>query len=419
MKVIVIGAGLIGLTTAYVLRRRGHEVTVIDRAAGPGCETSFANGGLLTPSMSEPWNSPGCWRTLLGSFGRHDAALQVRLRTLPSLAHWGMAFLRNSSAAAFHRNTISNLRLALYSLEQMEVLRQQTSIEYGRDVPGALRVFRDRPSLERAVIGADRLASQGLNVQRLSTDEAIRLEPALIPIAGNLSGALHYRADETGDAFVFCTVLSQCARVLGVEFHFGTEISVIETKHAQVTAVLSDRGRFVADRYVVSAGSYSVPLLKGVGVHLPVQPAKGYSVTFDRPAGAPVLRVPIVDDQLHAVVVPLPDKIRVAGTAEFAGYDLTISGTRLLNLTTLLKQVLPQFRSDAPRAWCGLRPMSVDGVPIIGCTPISNLFVNTGHGHLGWTMAAGSACLLADLISNEPTWIDSTPYKLARFNAHR
>lgn len=421
MKVLVVGSGLIGVTTAYFLRRRGHEVTVVDRQEGPGRETSFANGALLTPSMAEPWNTPGSWRVLLRSLGRSDAALQLRLRALPTLAGWGVAFLRNSRAATFERNALSNLRLALYSLEVMKLLRQETGIEYGRTTRGSLRVFRDSATLDQAFATAHQLLSEGLRFRRLSTEETVDLEPALEPIASQLRGALHYEADETGDAYKFCVALADHARQQGVHFRFRTEVSSLEARADRMTAVVSGRERFVADRYIVAAGSYSTPLLRGVGVRVPVRPAKGYSITFDGQQKPHALSIPVIDDQLHAVVVPLEGAIRVAGTAEFAGYDFALRPARIRNLLTLLQTVLPQAQFDPAigKPWCGLRAISADGVPIIGPTPVSNLLVNTGHGHLGWTMAVGSAQLLADLTCGNSTSISPAPFALARFNATR
>jgi len=417
MKYIVIGSGLIGVTTAYFLRRIGHEVTVIEREEGPGRQTSFANGALLTPSMPEPWNAPGCARVLLASLGRSDASLQLRLRALPSLAGWGVAFLRNSSSARFQSNTLSNLRLALHSLKVMGSLRHDIDLEYGRTTRGTLRVFRELAALDRATAAANRLSSEGLSFRRLSTKETVELEPALAPIADQLRGALHYEGDETGDAYRFCVALTDTARRQGVEFRFGTEVSSLEVRSNRVMAAVSEREWFVADRYVVATGSYSPRLLGSIGVHVPVRPAKGYSVTIDGIESQQLLSIPIVDDDWHAAVVPLGAAIRVAGTAEFAGYDRTLNPDRVHNLLVLLRKVLPQTRFDfaTARPWCGLRPTSADGVPIIGPTRVSNLFVNTGHGHLGWTMAAGSAQLLVGLLSGDVPCIDPAPFALTRF----
>lgn len=418
LRVLIIGAGLIGVTSAYSLRRRGHEVLVIEREAGAGLQTSFANGSLLTPSMPEPWNAPGCWRTLLSSLGRSDSPMQLRLRALPGLARWGMRFLRNSSAARYQRNATRNLRLALYSLKVMACIRRETAIEYARSARGSLRLFRDAAALQQA-LSAELLAAEGLSFRGLSRDQTVELEPALAPIASQLVGSVHYPVDETGDAHRFCRALAAQGQREGVQFRFGTEVASLEVQAQRIKSVLAAGERFEADRYLVAAASYSPLLLKTVGIDLPVQPVKGYSVTFDHPAATESLRLAIIDDELHAVVVPLERAIRVAGTAEFAGYDRSANPARTRNLLRLLHELLPHVPFDpaAARPWCGLRPMSSDGVPIIGPTRLSNLFVNSGHGHLGWTMAAGSAELLADLVDGKPPALDPAPYDLRRFES--
>jgi D-amino-acid dehydrogenase len=308
--------------------------------------------------------------------------------------------------------------LGLYSLDVLASLRQRTGIEYGRSATGSLKIFRDHASLDRAAAAAARLASAGLHFRRLTPDEAVVLEPALAPIEEKLAGAIHYQGDETGDAYRFCEGLTACARQQDVEFRFATEVSALEVRSGQVVAVRSPQGRFVADHYVVTAASYSTPLLRGGGIQLPVRPAKGYSITFDAPPGQPPLSIPLIDDQLHAAVVPLQGAIRAAGTAEFAGFDLSLNHERVRNLVSLAQGMLPHAGLDpaAARPWCGLRPMSADGVPIIGPTPISNLWVNTGHGHLGWTMAAGSGRFLADLITGASPAIEPGHYSLRRFS---
>lgn len=420
MKVLIVGAGLIGVTTAYLLRRRGYEVTVLERREGPARETSFANGGFLCPSASEPWNAPGCWRPLLASLGRSDAAMQLRVATLPRLVGWGTRFLWNSRSEMFQRNAQSNQRLASYSLDAMRSLRDQTGIRYGRAAQGFLRIFRDERALRDTIASNERLSSVGISSRVLTSAETIELEPALIHIKDRLVGAIHYPGDETGDAYRFCVALAEHARQAGVEFKFQTEVHSFEVHSGGVTALLGRCDRFVADRYVIAAGSYSTPLLQRVGVSIPVQPVKGYSITYDVPPQAPSLRIAVLDDDWHVVLTPLEGILRVAGTAEFAGYDLTLPAARLRTLFALAQQLLPQLRIESAnaRSWCGLRPMSVDGVPIIGSTAVKNLLVNTGHGPLGWTMAAGSAHLLADLLAGDSPAIDPAPFALARFARH-
>ncbi|HVS78099.1 MAG TPA: D-amino acid dehydrogenase [Steroidobacteraceae bacterium] len=421
MKALIIGGGLIGVTSAYFLSRRGWEVTVLDRQDGPGQETSFANGSLLTPSMPEPWNAPGSWRVLLKSLGRSDSPLKLRLKALPHLTGWGVGFLRNSSPARFEGNTVRNLKLALHSVDVIGRLRQETGIEYGAATDGSLRVIRDPATLERALAWAEKLRAHGLTYRHLSADEIVAMEPALAPIGPRLAGGIHYPRDEIGNAYRYCVGLAEQARRGGVEFRFRTSVTGIEVRQGSVAAVLSGEERFTADRYVVAAGSYSPLLLKEAGLEVPVRPAKGYSLTFERPRLDPPLKLPICDDDFHAVVVPLENVIRVAGTAEFTGYDLALTESRIRNLVTLVRQVLPGSGLERAQArpWCGLRPMSVDGVPIIGATPIGNLWINTGHGPLGWTMAAGSGQLLSDLLTGASPAVDPTAYALARFTGPR
>lgn len=418
MKALIIGSGLIGVTSAYFLSRRGWEVTVLDRQDGPGQETSFANGSLLTPSMPEPWNAPGSWRVLLASIGRSDSPLQLRVKALPQLAGWGTRFLRNSSRERYERNSIRNLKLALHSLEVLGQLRQEIDIEYGSATSGTLRVFRDRAQLERALAWAGRLKAEGMTYRLLTGSEVAAMEPALSPISGQLAGAINYPVDEIGNAYKFCVGLADHARRAGVDFRFRTPVTGIASRHGKITAVRSGDQEFTADSYVVAAGSYTPLLLKTLGISVPVRPAKGYSLTFQRPSPDIPFRVPVCDDDFHAVVVPLENVIRVAGTAEFTGYDLSLSEARIGNLVKLVRQVLPAWTLDPATAkpWCGLRPMSADGVPIIGPTPIGNLWINNGHGPLGWTMAVGSGQLLSDLLTGGSPGVNPAAYALARFN---
>lgn len=417
MKFIVIGSGLIGVTTAYFLRDRGHDVTVIDREADAARGASFANGGLLTPSMPEPWNAPGCWRVLASSLSRSDSALQLRWRALPQLTRWGISFLRNSSVARFERSARSNLRLALYSLEILGSLRQRLGLEYGHAACGTLRLFRTPAALSRVASAAERWASEGLGFRRLSPAEVVDLEPALESLRDQLAGALHYQVDESGDARRFCESLAAEARRRGVEFRFGIDISSLNVRSNRIVEAVSPQEVFSGDQYIVAAGSYSSLLLRNIGVHTPVQPVKGYSITIEEFQSRRRLEIPVIDDDLHAAVTPLGNVIRVAGTAEFAGYDRTLTSTRIQNLKKLLKAILPelQYNPAAVKEWCGLRPVCSDGVPIIGQTPIANLLVNTGHGPLGWTMAAGSAHLLTEIISGNSPRIDPAPFSVARF----
>jgi D-amino-acid dehydrogenase len=415
MKVLVIGGGLMGLTSAYFLAREGSEVILVEREEGAGLGANFANGALLTPSMPEPWNSPGTWRMLLRSLVTSDTALKVRPAALPGLIGWGVKFLRNSAAEHVERATLANLRLALYSLRLMAQMREEISIEYARSARGTLRTFRDPAAFAAATRAAERLQKEGLEIEPLSPAKVTVMEPALAPIGEQLTGALHYPCDESGDALRFCQSLATWLTEHGVQLRFRTVVSGIDVEGDRVTGVRSDAGRLTADHYVIAAGAYSTALLRPLGIDLPVYPAKGYSITIEQ-RGRQVMSIPLLDDDLHAVIVPLPGVLRVAGTAEFAGFDKTLYPARIDNLFRLLAQVLPEehFERRDAKPWCGLRPLSADGAPIISRTPVRNLFVNAGHGPLGWTLATASGRLVADLILNRTPEIAPSSYDLRR-----
>jgi D-amino-acid dehydrogenase len=367
--------------------------------------------------MADPWNSPGCWKLLAASVASSDSPMQLRLKALPSLINWGMRFLWNSRVGAFERAARHNLELALASIAAMESLRQELPIDYGRSARGTLRLFRDARAFDRACQLADERGWPELSYRRLSANEAVELEPGLAPVSHDLAGAVHYAMDEVGNAHQFCRTLADHAAAKGVRFRFGQSVDLIETRNGRVSALICGGETLRGDAYVIAAGSYSTLLARTGGINLPVRPAKGYSITLPDRTDKPALGIPLVDDALHTVVVPLDGAVRVAGTAEFAGHDLELRPERVRNLLDLLGEMLPQATLDtaAAQPWCGLRAMSVDGVPIIGLTPLANLFVNTGHGHLGWTMAASSARLLTDLITGAKPILDPAPYALGRF----
>jgi D-amino-acid dehydrogenase len=420
VKVLVVGSGLMGVTAAHFLLRRGHEVTVVDQGPEPGCATSFANGALLTPSMADPWNTPRIWNDLLVSALRRKPIVNVRLRALPSMGRWIFRFLRAANATVFNRNSLNNLRLALHSLDVLRSLTDETAISYGHRKCGTLRVFRDSSSFLSACDTAARLAVHGLGFRRLTVRQTVEIEPALDPVAKDLLGGIHYTTDEIGDARQFCIELARWLQARGADFRFHTKVRSFEVRAGRIVAALTNQGALRADSYVAAAGSDTATLLHGIGVRLPIRPLKGYSVTFEGLAAPCALRIPVVDDTLHAAVVPIGSNLRVAGIAEFAGFDRTIDPRRIATLLAVLKEFVPNIGTELDmrkaQAWCGLRPLSADGVPIIGRTPISNLFVNAGHGHLGWTMAAASGELLADVLSNERSKIDPAPYALLRFS---
>lgn len=420
MHVIIVGAGLMGLTTAFFLRRAGVEVTVVDRQSGPGLETSFANGGMLHASQANPWNEPGVLWTALRMIGREDAALLLRPRALPGMWRWGLDFVRHSRPAHYLRNFERNAHLARYSLSEMEGIRGVVGGDYDAQRSGTMKLFRTA----QEVAGAARLCAQlgawGIQHQVIDAAGAVAREPALAPIEGQLAGGLFFPQDESGDARRFCALLADWLQAQGVHLRYGLGVRSLRPRQGRSPVVVTMDGELESDAVVLAAGSYSPQLAKGVGLRLPVVPVKGYSLTLPLNGWEAGPRVPVIDDHLHAAVCPLGDRLRVAGTAEFAGYDLELTPTRINNLFDLVTKLYPAFRPwldpNLAIRWTGLRPMSSDGVGIMGPTRVPGLFLNTGHGHLGWTMAAGAGHLVADEITEQRPALPAGFYHLSRFS---
>lgn len=420
MHVIIVGAGLVGLTTAYALQKRGARVTVIERCETSGRETSFANAALMHPSLVEPWNSPGVGWDLLRWLGREDAPMQLHLSQLPDLALWGTRFLANSLRAQHHANTLKNLRLALLARSELAEIRSELDAGFCWKKTGVLSVSRSRKALDASRAEATRIAPLGINFRVLNRDETVATEPALRPVAHELAGSVHFTDDERGDAFLFCQALTEKLKAQGAEFHFNTQVSAFEHHGARITGLKSDRQFFTGDAYVLAAGSYSTLLARHLGINLPVRPAKGYSVTIRCKGNPDAPKMPMSDNGVHAAVTPIDDeRVRIAGTAEFAGYDTTIRKPRIDYLMSLLRQIYPKLadtiRPEDITPWAGLRPMSCDGVPTTSRTRLRNLIINTGHGHIGWTTAAGSARLAADLLYECPPALNLRDYSMERF----
>lgn len=413
--ILVLGGGVVGVTSAYYLARRGFRVTLVETQPGVGLETSFANGGLLTPSMSDPWAAPGLPWKLLKWVGREDSPFLVRAGALPGLVSWGLSFLRNCNEATWRRNTATILRLASYSHRVTQTLTQETGITYDLSSIGTLRLFRDRLSMDGALRTAEALGELGVSYRTLDAQACIDLEPALAPQIQQISGGIHFPDDESGDAHLFTQRLAEACAAEGVVFRHGENVRGIELRDGAVSRVLTDAGRLDAERCLVALGNGSAPLLHQLGIKLPIYPVKGYSVTFSTDGwnGAPMM--PTVDDGRKMGVVRLGDRIRVAGTAEFTGYDAALNPERGANLINNFMQLFPDFPNrDSAQHWTGLRPMTPDGIPFLGPTPIRNLYVNTGHGHLGWTMACGSAKAVAALIAGDRPDIDLSGMTLDR-----
>lgn len=415
---VIIGAGLIGLTTAQALHARGREVRVLERNADVGLETSFANGGMLTPSQAGPWNEPGVVWDLLRWLGRSDAPMLLRPSAVPGYAGWGLRFLRHSARRAHRQAAVANTSLGALSLAHMQTLRAELGLQYRESRRGTLKVFRDRASWAHAAEQAQLLNVVGLAFRSLDRQELIATEPALAEVADQLVGGLLFPDDESGDAHQFCLALRGRLVDAGVVIETGVAVERIEPAAAGRWSVFANGASRVAEQVVVCAAARSPSLLGDAGRHLQIRPVKGYSLSIDDAPPALIPSRPIVDEGLHAAVTPLGGEIRIAGTAEFAGWDARIDPARIANLWQLLEQVAPSLAArvdrQAARPWCGFRPMAADGRPYIGALAPRGLYLNAGHGHLGWTQCVGSSELLAALMDGAPPPIDPAPYSALR-----
>ena len=421
MRIVVIGAGLLGLTTAYFLRRHGADVRVVERRAGPGLETSFANGGMLHASQANPWNEPGVLWQALRMLGREDAALLIRPRALPRMLGWSWSFLRNSSLPRYLANVEKNARLADYSLTVLAEHLAALELPFARADRGTLKIYRSVAELETASRFAERCRAFDVRYAVLTMREVVILEPALAPIAAELAGGIHFPDDVAGDAHEFCRALAARCAADGVEFHYAATAERVLTTAGAVSGLMVDGETVAADTVVLAAASHSPALAATVGLRVPVQPVKGYSITVPMADWQVQPQVPVIDEHFHAAVCPLAQQLRVAGTAEFAGFDTALTQSRIANLYALIRRIYPtESAAIEPRhcrEWTGLRPMSPDGVGIMGRTTVAGLYLNTGHGHLGWTMAPGAGKLVADDIMLNATEIERTDYALARFSS--
>ena len=418
MKVLVLGAGVIGVTAAYYLARAGLEVTVVDRQPGPGQETSYANAGQVSPGYSAPWAAPGIpLKALKWAFMKHRP-LVIRPVPDPAMWLWGLRMLRNCTAARYEINKSRMVRLAEYSRDCLRELRTETGVRYDERALGTLQVFRTQAQLDGAARDIPVLEASGVPYELLDRDGCARAEPALARVRDKLVGALRLPGDETGDCFKFTQALAGLATARGAAFRFGTRIDRIVDDKDRISGVATDAGVLTADRYVVALGSYSPLLLRPLRIKVPVYPVKGYSITvpITDPAGAPESTV--MDETFKVAVTRLGDRIRAGGTAELAGYSLKLRQGRRDTLDHVVSDLFPGG-GDLSRAqfWTGLRPMTPDGPPVIGPTPYANLYVSTGHGTLGWTRAAGSGRVLADLVSGRAAHIDLDGLTLARYRS--
>lgn len=415
MRVIVLGSGVVGVTTAYYLAKAGHDVTVVDRQPGPALETSFGNAGQISPGYASPWAAPGIpLKAFKWLFQRH-APLAIQPDGTLFQLQWMWEMFRNCDADRYAVNKERMVRLAEYSRDCIRALRAETGIAYEGRQQGTLQLFRTQAQFDGAAKDIEVLKQAGVPFDLLSRDQLGNAEPALANVRDKLVGGLRLPNDETGDCQLFTARLAQMARELGVRFRFGTAIERLEIANGRVTGVATDRGRMTADRYVLALGSYSRLLLQDQ-FRVPVYPLKGYSITVPIVDAAKAPVSTILDETYKIAVTRFDDRIRVGGMAEIAGYSKVLNPRRRETLEMVVNDLFPGG-GDVARAtfWTGLRPMTPDSTPIVGASPLRNLFLNTGHGTLGWTMSCGSASVIADLVSGKVPAIHADDLAVFRY----
>ena len=420
MKVLILGSGVIGVASAYQLALAGHDVTVVDRQPAAALETSYGNAGEVSPGYSAPWAGPGVPIKAIKWLLMQHRPLVIRPNLDLNLVRWGVAMLRNCTSARYEVNKGRMVRLAEYSRDCLKELRAETGIAYDQRMQGTLQLFRTQDQLDGTAADIAILKRYGVGFELLDRAGCIRHEPALATVQDKFVGGLLLPGDETGDCFKFTQNLAALAAQRGVQFRYGTKIERLQLSRGQarqqIDGVVTDAGTLKADAYLVALGSYSPLLLKGVSIRIPVYPVKGYSITvpITDAAGAPESTV--MDETHKVAVTRLGDRIRVGGTAELAGYTLKLYDARRQTLEHVVTDLFPRG-GDVSRAefWCGLRPMTPDGTPVLGATRLPNLYLATGHGTLGWTMAAGTGRVIADVIGGRTPGIAMDGLTIARY----
>jgi D-amino-acid dehydrogenase len=412
MKVIVLGAGLLGVTSAYFLRQQGHDVSVVDRQASPAAETSFANGGQISVSHAEPWANPSAPLKVLKWLGKEDAPLLFRIRADMRQWLWGLQFLRECTPARTRHNIEQIVRLGTYSRDTLQQLRRDIGIAYDERTQGILHFYTSQEEFDGAEAPAAQMRALGCDRRVISADEAVRLEPALRHIRPQLAGATYTAEDESGDANRFARELVRRCSEDGVQFLMSHTVTALREAGGRIDHVeaTDSEGRFQrlrADAYVLAMGSLSPMYAKPLGISLPIYPAKGYSVTMPVKDASMAHQVSLTDDEYKLVFSRLGDRLRIAGTAELNGYDRDLNRVRCEAIVKRVEQLFPGA-GDSTQAqfWTGLRPATPSNVPIIGRSKLPNLFLNTGHGTLGWTHSCGSGKSIARIVSGLAPEVD-------------
>lgn len=416
MRVLILGSGVIGTTSAWYLRQAGHEVTVVDRQPGPALETSFANAGQLSFGYTSPWAAPGVPLKAVKWLFQEHAPLAIRPTADMAQYRWLWQMLRNCTAGRYAINKARMVRMSDYSRDCINELRAATGIDYEGRQLGTTQLFRTQQQLDAAAQDIEVLRQYGVPYEVLDRQGIVRVEPALAGKADTLVGALRLPEDQTGDCQLFTRKLAALAAAAGVEFRFDQDVAGLQRDGDRITGVRIGGRLETADHYVVALGSYSPQLLAPLGMRLPVYPLKGYSLTLPITDAAMAPTSTILDESYKVAVTRFEDRIRVGGMAEVAGFDLSLDPRRRATLEKVVRDLYPHG-GDLSRAefWTGLRPATPSNVPLIGRTQLPNLFLNTGHGTLGWTMSCGSGRVLADIVSGKTPDIDATDLSIERY----
>ncbi|WP_376742977.1 D-amino acid dehydrogenase [Ensifer canadensis] len=417
MKITILGAGVIGVTSAYYLAKAGHEVTVLDRQSGPALETSFANAGEISPGYASPWAAPGIPQKALKWLFMKHAPLIIRPMVDAATWRWMTAMLRNCTSARYAVNKGRMVRLAEYSRDCLIALRGETGIAYDHRTQGTLQLFRTAKQLDGIGKDIEVLKADGVPFEVLDPAGCVAAEPGLQPVRDKIVGGLRLPNDETGDCFKFTNELQRRAEALGVQFRFGVDIRRLRQEGNRIVAVETAEGEIRSDIFVAALGSYTPALLKPLGLRLPVYPVKGYSNTVPivDETRAPVST--IMDETYKIAITRLGDRIRVGGMAEIAGFSSALPQTRRATLEHSVEDLFGGAGNQRQATfWSGLRPMTPDGTPVVGATRFANLFLNSGHGTLGWTMACGSGRVLSDLISGTKPEIETADLAISRYH---
>jgi D-amino-acid dehydrogenase len=415
MKVIVLGAGVIGVTSAFQLAKTGHEVTVIDRQKAAAMETSFANAGEVSFGYCSPWAAPGIPTKAMKWLLMKHAPLILRPRFDGAMLSWLLKMLSNCTSERYALNKSRMLRLADYSRLSLAQLRLETSISYDERMQGTLQLFRTEQQLRASVKDVKALAADGIPHEVLDPEGCVRAEPALGHVREKIIGGLLTPNDETGDCFKFTTALAEKAAALGVRFVYDTVARALNVEAGRVCGVVTNVGQIAADAIVVALGSYSPVFLRPSGISLPVYPVKGYSLTIPITNSGRAPESTVMDETYKIAITRLGDRIRVGGMAELSGYTNDLGMSRRRTLEHSVSDLFPGGDLSKASFWSGLRPMTPDGTPIISSTKIKGLFLNTGHGTLGWTMSFGSARVISDLVSGGTPDIDATDFAITRY----